>query len=52
MPTKVSELRQDHRGDRRQCPTCNPPGPDRITLDRLWAWSQAHPGELPFRDQE
>ncbi len=50
VPTKVAELRQDHRGDRRRCPTCAPPDPRKtVTMDRLWAWSVAHPGEAPFR---
>lgn len=50
MPTKVEELRQDHRGDRNQCPTCNPPDPaKKVTVDRLWAWSMKNPDEDPFR---
>lgn len=50
VPTKVQELRQDHRGDRRQCVLCNPPDPAKaVTMDRLWSWSMANPGESPFR---
>ena len=50
MPTKVQELRQDHRGDRRQCPLCSPPDPSKVvTADRLWAWSLANPGKAPLR---
>lgn len=49
MPTKVEELRQDHRGDRRQCVLCNPPDPTKVvTMDRLWAWTQ-RTGLPPFR---
>lgn len=50
MPTKVQELRQDHRGDRRQCVLCTPPDRRKvITADELWRWSLAHPGERPLR---
>lgn len=50
MPTKVQEIRQDHRGDRRACPLCCPPDPRReVTMDRLWLWSLGHPGLRPLR---
>lgn len=50
MPTKVAEIRQDHRGDRRACVLCTPPDPSKvITADQLWQWSMEHPGENPFR---
>lgn len=50
MPTKVPELRQDHRGDRRLCVLCNPPDRSKVvTMDRLWEWSRANPGLSPFR---
>lgn len=50
MTTKVAEIRQDHRGDRRACSICNPPDPRKgVRADQLWAWSLAHPNERPFR---
>ena len=50
VPTKVAELRQDHRGDRRQCVLCNPPDPAKVvTMDRLWSWAMKNPGKDPFR---
>ena len=48
MPTKVNELRQDHRGDRRQCPLCSP-SRERVSEDKVWAFSQANPGLSPWR---
>jgi hypothetical protein len=48
MPTKVTELRQDHRGDRSQCPLCSP-SRDRVREDQVWAFVQAHPGTNPWR---
>lgn len=47
MGTKVKELDNSHDGDRGSCPICNPRRG--ISMDRVWAWSQAHPGENPFR---
>jgi len=48
MPTKVQELRQDHRGDRSQCVLCSPQH-DRVREDQIWAFIQAHPGQDPWR---
>jgi hypothetical protein len=50
MPTKVAELRQDHRGDRSQCVLCNP-REDRIREDQIWAFiqRQPEPGVSPWR---
>lgn len=50
MPTKVEELRQDHRGERSQCVLCNPRR-DRVREDQVWAFIQAQPalGVNPWR---
>lgn len=50
MATKVKELRQDERGDRRLCVLCSP-HTDRVREDRVWAFQQAHPGVNPWRTQ-
>lgn len=47
MPTKVEELRQDHRGDRAQCVLCNPRR-DRVREDQVWAFVQANPFVNPW----
>ncbi len=46
--TKVDELRQDHRGDRRQCPVCTPKAKGRVSMDRVWRWSLDNPGRGPL----
>lgn len=49
MGTKVAEIRQDHRGDRRGCPICSPPDRRKVIgCDELWAHSLVH-GCNPFR---
>lgn len=48
MPTKVTELRQDERGDRRQCVLCSPRS-GVVREDQVWGFVQAHPTEPPFR---
>lgn len=48
MATKVTELRQDHRGDRSQCVLCNPRD-GLVREDQVWAFVQAHPGVNPWR---
>lgn len=50
MSTKVAEIRQDHRGDRRQCPICNPrDSKSFIPADQLWQWSLRNSGMSPFK---
>ncbi len=45
--TKVKELRQDERGDRRQCVLCSPRS-DRVREDQVWSFLQANPGVNPW----
>ena len=41
--TRVKEPPARRSGDRGACPLCNP-RPDRVSMDRLWAWSMEHSG--------
>lgn len=48
LAARQARLRED-APKRRACLTCSPAPPGRVPMDRLWAWSLAHPGESPFR---
>lgn len=44
---QAKELDNLKDGDRAACTICNP-RTDRVSMDQLWHWSIAHPGEPPF----
>jgi hypothetical protein len=47
-PSKAKELNNRKDGDRSSCSICVPQRG--VSMDKVWEWSQAHPGVSPWRN--